>query len=82
MSAGTFAAHITSAAWAGTPPPQQQCSRRATSADNTASHLEAHDEGLALDVGEGHVEVADVALRRVLRAVDDHHVQLVGDALL
>jgi hypothetical protein len=47
-----------------------------------AAHLEPHDEGLALHVGEGQVEVADVAVRRVRGSVDDHRVQLTHDALL
>ena len=48
------------------------------------AHLQAHDEGLPLNIRKAQVEVADVALwaLQICRAVEDHLVQLLADAVV
>lgn len=45
-------------------------------------YLETHDERLALNIRKREVDVSNVAVGFVFRAVEDHTVQLAPDAVL
>jgi hypothetical protein len=60
-----------------TPPVDQQTRNRQAQSGRAAAtrHLEAHDERLSLDVGEGHVEIPRVAVLSVRRTVQLNALQ-------